>query len=56
MMCGIATKEDAIAGQPALSSNNAYDAYFFVDLMILQFYRLDDVTGGYDTYRYIYKC
>jgi hypothetical protein len=41
----IATK-DAIAGQPALSSNNAYDAYIFVDLMILQFYRLDDVTGG----------
>jgi hypothetical protein len=25
---GIATK-DAIAGQPALSSNNAYDAYIF---------------------------
>jgi hypothetical protein len=42
---GIATK-DAIAGQPALSSNNGMMLIFFVDLMILQFYRLDDVTGG----------
>jgi hypothetical protein len=42
---GIATK--AIAGQPALSSNNAcMMLIFFLDLMILQFYRLDDVTGG----------
>jgi hypothetical protein len=43
---GIATK-DAIAGQPALSSNNAYDAYIFCrpnDTTV--FYRLDDVTGG----------
>lgn len=43
---GVATKE-TILGQPALSSNNAYDAYIFCkpnDTTV--YYRLDDVTAG----------
>jgi hypothetical protein len=39
--------KDVIVGQPALSSNNAYDAYIFCkpnDTTV--FYRLDDVSSG----------